>query len=91
MMVCLGQIHELSLPSGGNMTQSQKYVKVGGKPVKKKMLQNYSKNMIANMAVMRKTLMSRTRLMSSSYRVYPKSSCIFTERQRPLASQLQTF
>jgi hypothetical protein len=29
-------IHELSLPPGGNMTQSQKYLKVGGKPVKYK-------------------------------------------------------
>jgi hypothetical protein len=33
---CLEGIHELSLPPRGNMTQSQKYLKVGRKPVKYK-------------------------------------------------------
>lgn len=31
---CLGHIHVLLLPPGGNMTPSQKYVKVGKNPVK---------------------------------------------------------
>jgi hypothetical protein len=42
------------------MTQSQKYLKVGRKAVKYKSVQNCSKNMIANMAVLWKKLISRT-------------------------------